>query len=181
MPTDSSPNLSKPSLYFELNESFFDDSRLVIDSILVHHTTKYKGVGREENSILSISQIKALDVDCRYPFPGADFQIYKASSPPDDQNEAENLHSWHEASISSFKADEQLKQNKTLELGDEATWTPETLEKMGTAKSLYLPACEMVKQMDGIGYHNDNGINPQEFQSFMKGNQTPSPQAYQWW
>jgi hypothetical protein len=181
MLTDSSPDISKPSLYFELDESFLEDSKLVIDSILVHHITRHKSAEREESSILSISEIKALDVDCRYPFQGANFQIYKASSPPDDQNETEHLDSWHEASISSVKSDEQLKQNSTLELGDEATWTAETLEKVDAAKSMYLPACEMVKQMDGIGYHNNNGIVPQEFRGFMKRNQTPSPQEYQWW
>lgn len=178
---NSSPNLSKPSLYFELNESFFDDSRLVIDSILVHHTTKYKSAGREENSTLNISQIKGLDVDSRYPFAGAKFQIYRASSPPNDQKEPEHLDSWYEASISSIKADELLKQNNTLELGDEATWTAETLENMGAAKSIYLPACEMIKQMNGIGYHNDNGIDPQQLQGLMKKNQTPSPKEFKWW
>ena len=157
----SSPKNPKPSLYFKLDDSFAEDSKLVIDSILVHRITKHKSTDRE-GSILSISEVRALDVDSRYPFDGAKFQVYRALSPLEHQNGTDGLDVWYEASISSAKANDLLRQNVTLELGDEAGWTPEELEQLGAASAMYLPACEMLKQMDGIGLHNNNGIDLRE-------------------
>jgi hypothetical protein len=145
-----------------LDDSYFEKSGLAIDSILVHHIAKYNSIDKAANSILSVSEIRALDVDCRCPFEGATFQIYKAESPPQQQNDTEGLNVWHEASISSAKIDELLKQNISLELGEEAEWSPEMLDKPDAADSIILPACEMLRQMDGVGMHNNNGVDLQE-------------------
>ena len=156
-----SPKPSTPCLYFELDNSF-EKAGLCIDSILVRRVAKHNSADSDANSILGISEVRALDVDSRCPFQGATFQIYKAEPPPEHLQELGDLSIWHEASISSVKANEQLKQNTTLELGDEARWTPETLEELGAVNAMCRPACEMLKQMDGVGYHNDNAIDVQE-------------------
>jgi hypothetical protein len=160
-----------------LDDSFFEKSKLVIDSILVHHVVKHKSTDKDATSILRISEVRALDVDSICPFLGSTFQIYKAESPPGNQNEPENLNIWYEASVSSAKAEELLKQNTTLELGDEAEWTPEKLEELDAASAMYIPACEMVKQMDGVGLHNDNGIDLQEAST----EQACPPKPYVFW
>lgn len=158
MLTDSSPDLSKPCLFFELNNSFIEKSKLLIDSILVHHVAKYKSTDSDATSVLKISKIVALNVDSMCPFQGANFQIYKAEPPPPGcQQEPGALNIWHEASISSSKGNEELKGNTTMELGDEADWTPEKLDELGIANDMCIPACEMLKQMDGVGINNDNG------------------------
>lgn len=50
-----------------------------------------------------------------------------------------------------------FKQN--LVLGEEPSWTPEKLSEVNAAQSMYLPACEMLKQMDGVGFYNDNEVD----------------------
>ena len=108
---------------------------------------------------MSVSEIRALDVDCTYPFDEAAFLIYRAESPHQQQNQAGSLNVWHEVSISSAKVDEQLQKNKNLEFGDEAKWSPEMLNELNAANAICLPACEMLKKMNGVGIHNDNGVN----------------------
>lgn len=174
--TAASPNLSTPCLYFELDNSF-EKSGLCIDSILVRHIAKYQSADSDANSILRISEVKALDVDSRCPYPGATFQIYKAEPPQEHLEEPGDLNIWHEASISNVKLNEQLKQNTILELGDEAVWTPEKLEELGAVTAMYLPACEMLKQMDGVGYYNDNAINVQE----TSASESSPPKPYIFW
>jgi hypothetical protein len=72
---------------------------------------------------------------------------------------------WIEASIHSTKVDKFMSQNEHLELGDEAGWFPEDFYTADAAQALYLPACEMLKQMDGIGYHNEHPKKVQEILS----------------
>ena len=144
---------------------------------MVHHTSKYKSADKAANSFLSVSEIRALDVDCRCPFEGATFQIYKAESPPQRQNDSEGLNVWHEVNISSAKVDELLKQNTSLGLGDEAEWSPEMLNELDAANSICLPACEMLKQMDGVGIHNDNGV---DFRELSTSRSSP-PKPFFFW
>ena len=47
-----------------------------------------------------------------------------------------------------------------MELGAEAAWTPADLFEAGVIDSMLVPACEMLKQMDGVGFYNENGIDP---------------------
>lgn len=148
-----------------------------IQSILVHHTAKHKSTDKGANSVLSITEIRALDVDSRFPFPKAPFQIYKAEFPQAHRNGSKNFNIWHEASISSAKVNEQLKQNATLELGEETEWSPDSLEQLGAANDMCLPACEMLKQMDGVGIRNNNGILLQE----VPVAKPASPKPYFFW
>jgi len=74
----------------------------------------------------------------------------------DDRFACEKLDYWHEVNISSARAEEVLKANTELELGEEASWD---LSKIKAAEHIYLPALEMLKQMDGIGWWNENGID----------------------
>ncbi len=59
--------------------------------------------------------------------------------------------------MSCAELDTFLEENKKLELGEEAGWTPEGLSKVDAAKSIYLPAIAMLKEMDGLGQNNHNG------------------------
>lgn len=121
----------------------------------------------------------SLNVDSMTPFEKATFQIYKAEL-PDQQQQMCDLNTWHEASISSTRADTLLRQNTALELGDEADWSLETLDDLDVSKDFYLPACEMLKQMDGVGIHNDNGISVTDFPEWRRfaGSSTAKPYVF---
>ncbi|KAI0106226.1 hypothetical protein GGR51DRAFT_571531 [Nemania sp. FL0031] len=62
---------------------------------------------------------------------------------------------WYEVSLRSATFSEAFQQNEKLELGDETKWTPE-LHKSGAVEELVRKAAQVVKNMDGIGYWNDN-------------------------
>jgi hypothetical protein len=57
---------------------------------------------------------------------------------------------------SAYQLNGILEQNEKLELGEK--WTPEKLSELDIAKSIYLPALEILKQMDGIGQYNHNDL-----------------------
>jgi hypothetical protein len=55
-----------PTLLFELDDSFKEESGFVINHILVHRISNHNSVGRVgmgPKSILKISEIRALDID----------------------------------------------------------------------------------------------------------------------
>ncbi|KAI0525795.1 hypothetical protein F5B22DRAFT_657072 [Xylaria bambusicola] len=63
---------------------------------------------------------------------------------------------WYEASLKSDNFCMAFKQNEELELGDEVKWTSKNLVHSGTIERLVQKAASMVKNMDGVGFWNDN-------------------------
>ncbi|KAI0489832.1 hypothetical protein F4859DRAFT_501510 [Xylaria cf. heliscus] len=63
---------------------------------------------------------------------------------------------WYEAALKSDTLSRAFEQNENLELGNEVEWTVEGLLKSGAVESLIHKAADMVKNMDGVGYWNDN-------------------------
>ncbi|KAI0867362.1 hypothetical protein GGS24DRAFT_515743 [Hypoxylon argillaceum] len=63
---------------------------------------------------------------------------------------------WYETTLKSDTFSAAFKQNEELELGNEVKWTPEELLKRGVVEGLVRKAANMVKNMDGVGYWNDN-------------------------
>lgn len=120
---------------------------------------------------------------------GYDCTIWKAVATSEPSTKLEYLgtglsykwnYLWHEVSISCPKADHILEQNKTLELGEETSWTPEKLSAVDALPSLYLPACEMVKQMDGVGFSNNNEM-PIQATPAPSLAEFQAPQEYYFW
>jgi hypothetical protein len=150
-----------PTLLFELDDSFKEESGFVINHILVHRISNHNSVGRVgmgPKSILKISEIRALDIDSQKPSDESKFSVYRATTGPHRLG-FYGLDFWHEASISSAKANELFAQNESLELGDEASWTVEDLSRINASQAMYMPACEMLRKMDGVGLYNDNGVD----------------------
>ena len=56
-----------------------------------------------------------------------------------------------------MKLDDVLKQNESLDLGDETAWTLEDAANMEVSKAIYSPALKMLKQMDRVGQNRYNG------------------------
>jgi hypothetical protein len=89
------------------------------------------------------------------------------------------LYLWHEISISCPRADDLFEQNKTLELGEEAAWDSKKLSEVHTLQSLYLPACEMLQQIDGVGFYNDNEVDAETIQCMSRYEEEAEP--YYFW
>ncbi|GAP82526.1 hypothetical protein SAMD00023353_0100730 [Rosellinia necatrix] len=63
---------------------------------------------------------------------------------------------WYEVSLKSDILSTAFEENAKLELGNEVKWTTEDLLKSGAIEELIRKAAYMVKNMDGVGYWNDN-------------------------
>jgi len=140
------PDLQKPAVYFELENCLLE--KYDLDGVRVHRISRYKST--DQNSVLEVRECRDLDV-------GKMGTVFRAISNIQDRDACEKLDYWHEVNISSGRAEEVLEANIKLELGEEAAWN---LSEIKAAEHIYLPALQMLKQMDGVGWHNDNGIDP---------------------
>jgi hypothetical protein len=126
-----------------------------LNGIRVRHTFDYRS--SHGNSALSITEVVDLKIE-RVRVAGGKRVFsateYTAKSKPGC------LHSWYEVGIWSTVALEVFKENQSLEIGEEASWTTEKLENAGVFSALYLTACKIIKRIDGIGFYNDNGVRP---------------------
>src|SRR5205814_1793291 len=67
---------------------------------------------------------------------------------------------WYEVSLVSPIAQQILGENEALEFGEQPSWTEENFEeRVQVFESMCRPACYMVKEMDGMGFYNDNGLD----------------------
>lgn len=57
----------------------------------------------------------------------------------------------------------------------------DTLGKAQPLNAMILPALEMLKQMDGIGWYNDNGVKDLVRQQPVAEEGETEQEQYQWW
>ncbi len=136
-----------------------------LDDVTVRRVCQYKG--KDNKSILKASECIALDTNGARNDENT-LIVFSAMPGPTGRRPWEKLNRWYEVAISSSEFDKLLEQNKSLELGDEAGWTVEKLADIGAAETFILPACQMLKQMDGIGCRNENGVPFAQFQEFAQ-------------
>ncbi|CAG8975536.1 hypothetical protein HYALB_00005604 [Hymenoscyphus albidus] len=121
-------------------------------SIQVFRNTMYQS--NDGRSVLKIQEI------IKMPPPGRatidDHVVFIANE--QSNQSTSDLKKWFVVSIESNEANQLVKQNESMELGEEAGWTPETMASAGVAKDLYLPACAMLTSMCGVGINNGNGL-----------------------
>jgi len=172
--TKSSPENKTPFLAFKIDNAVVGRGKLILDGVRVHRIVEY--LSGDATSILHIAEIHDLDVNAQV---GETHTIYKAESNTVPRPGCEKVDYWHEVSISSTDAIKNFEENMTLEFGDEASWTPESISKQNVAAAMYQPACEMLKQMDGIGFWNDNGI--EEDKAAPPIDKRREPVKYQFW
>ena len=168
------PETNSPFLAFKIDNSLVGREKLSLDGVRVHRIVECMSM--DATSVLHISEIHDLDVNAQI---GKNHTIYKAEPNTIARPGCEKVDYWHEVSISSTKATRDFEGNKTLLFGDETSWTPESLSKQDVAGSMYRPACEMLKQMDGIGFWNDNGIEDDKAAPPVE--KQPEPVKYQFW
>jgi hypothetical protein len=110
---------------------------------------------KEASAVLKIIEVQSLDVEDAWKSDGLSC-IFWGMSGPKDRKPYEKLSSWHEVSIASAQATKAFEENKSLKLGEEAAWTADSISS--AAWDMCSPACEMLKQMDDIGWNNENGV-----------------------
>jgi hypothetical protein len=129
--------------------------RFHLADLRVNRICQYKSGNKK--STLKISELHSLDIH-KLAVPDKLITIFKLFPGPSDRKPFQKLNCWYEVSISCPQLDELLEENKKLQLGEETSWTDKDLLDAGVAQSIYLPACEMLKKMDGVGQHNRNGL-----------------------
>lgn len=134
------------AMLFEIDASH----RITFNFVRVLRTTLYPSTGN--GSQLKITEVHDLKFEKH-----SNKNIYYAF-------EAENVMEdgrptmWYQISLTSPIAERVLEENVSLEFGEETTWSEEDFdERVHIFKSLCLPACYMIKKMDGMGFYNDNG------------------------
>jgi hypothetical protein len=85
-----------------------------------------------------------------------DINVYFFREEKKEQTKEET--NWFEVSLASVTMDEFLEENPQLQLGQESQWRLKDLSKNKVSECLIRPACEMLTQMDGVGFYNDNGL-----------------------
>lgn len=111
--------------------------------------------------MLKVCELQDLDVKFTMD-PTGQFQVVEAVRNTAPRSPLEKLNMWYEVSISSTGIDELLEKNKFLEIGHTVEWTLEDLQKLNGSIQMLQPACQMLVQMNGVGFYNSNDI---KFQS----------------
>ncbi|EKD19022.1 uncharacterized protein L3040_006516 [Drepanopeziza brunnea f. sp. 'multigermtubi'] len=155
--------LTKPYLSWQLDISLLN--RFSLEDLSVHRVCHYNSADRK--SVMKLSEFQSLDINGGIP-AGQSFMVFEASPGPKCAP-IEKLNTWYTASVSNPELDAVLAQNQSLELGDEAGWTPEEIANLEALQSMYIPAIEMLTQMDGVGRSSHNGS---DFRSRKPGPQT---------
>jgi len=161
---------------FELESSMVGPGKIVIDSVRVNRISMFKS--SDDKSLLKVAEIQDLDIFSA-PVPDKNITVYKAIASNEYRPGCVKVNSWNEVSIQCVELNEKLKQNLDLELGDEAGWTPQSLSNLSAAQAMYLPACQMLKQMDGVGQWNDNGADSNP--TFGQPPPPPPEKEVVWW
>ncbi|KAI9647347.1 hypothetical protein NHQ30_003732 [Ciborinia camelliae] len=142
------PENDKPNHAFKVPKQIME--HFVIYHLKIRKTRTYDSL--DGNSKLHIT---AVDKSCGHELLVKDqgILVYIFSEEKKDLSMEKN---WHEASITSVSMDNLLQQNTNLELGEEVSWTVPDLEVKKVSNTFIKPACDMLVQMDGVGFYNDS-------------------------
>lgn len=152
-----------PRLEFKVKKGYRVDIGIVrIRNTALYRREKAAGISTADvnqrgNSILEISEIH--DMETKFDDRGEEFETYSSEPFPGNRSKG-HPSMWFEASIQSSAVISAFRENEDLELGDETTWSPETLCNAGVLEDFIRAANDTVKQMDGVGYWCDNNQDP---------------------
>ena len=135
-----------------------------VERVRVRHVARYRDSPHGGSTFLNITMWRDTHMDLE---AGCDVVTNRNRSTrhvrvePSKNDESKGIANvWYEASISSIRAENVLRENSEIEFGEEVQWTTSKLREEGVFKSLYRPAIAMVEAMDDIGCCNDNGGDP---------------------
>lgn len=122
--------------------------------------------------MLVVSYCQSLDTAGAWP-PGNKICVFYGTPGPADRKPVEKLNAWQEVSITSSQISDIVRANEKLELGDQAGWTPADMS--GAAVDMCSHAFPMLRQMDGVGWEDENGVQI-AVQTKDSNRQTSAPQ-----
>lgn len=104
-----------------------------------------------------MNEIHRLDLNqTEVTVPGKDPVRLVRGTPAVKQPGLEPL--WYEISVTSKLIDTTFAKSKTLEIGEEAPWTVDQFSSPAGLEAMYRPALAIVKNMDSVGFSNNNGL-----------------------
>ncbi|KAK0119916.1 hypothetical protein ONS95_011341 [Cadophora gregata] len=168
-------NSHRPYLSWKLDNSL--QKKFLIQDVTVRRVYEYKST--IQDSTLKVSELQSLDINGG-PTEKS-YWVFEALPSNPDQPPIEKLTTWYEASITSVKLDDVLKQNESLDLGDETAWTLEDTANMEVSKAIYSPALEMLKQMDCVGQNGHNGSDYRSRKPSKHVMQAQAKEPVVWW
>ena len=143
-----------PTARFTLSEEF--TGQFTLDALRVHRVTKH--MSTRFQTVLMISEIQDLDVNQAH-ISDRELYVFDAKRNLNPRKPTEKVDAWYEASLSCPVLDQQLRNSENSGTGGISKWRSEALSVGNLDEQLFLPACQMLKKIDGIGYYTDNEIN----------------------
>ncbi|KAI9652550.1 MAG: hypothetical protein M1829_001510 [Trizodia sp. TS-e1964] len=168
---DFRPNLSSLEI---LTKSV--DKNLDIRSVRLKRHLRYLST-QEPNIVLNIIENQDLALGMNN-----DGWTRAIALPTEDMKQDNRI--WFTASITSIVAEEKLKGNCNLELGEAATWNPNEFLDERIVESMYNVAKEVVKRIDSVGLDqriDSASIGLRESMSSRPGSANGDPATGEFW
>ncbi|KAM3074828.1 hypothetical protein ACMFMG_008241 [Clarireedia jacksonii] len=145
------PDQSKPNHAIQIPDHLFPF--VEIYSLRIRKTKSY--LSQDRHSKLHITEV---DKSCgdMLKLKDKEINVYIFREEKKEQTKEET--NWFEISITSVMMDDFLKENSHLQLGQESQWRLKDLVTNKVSERLIRPACEILTQMDGVGFYNNNGL-----------------------
>ncbi|PTD11220.1 hypothetical protein FCULG_00003024 [Fusarium culmorum] len=138
-----------------------DATEWCVERVRIHHEAKYRN-GAKGPTWLTTTMVRVVQ-----PSSNETKKLYRGQVVPVALPGIERVGQWFEVAISSVLVEDELQENVGLELGEKASWSPESLERHGAFRAICEPAIWMVSQMDRVGNSNANGHGIQTDQPFF--------------
>ncbi|RKF76626.1 hypothetical protein GcM1_225001 [Golovinomyces cichoracearum] len=165
----------KPNLTFEIK--YPTSQRYFLHRVAIRHVDRF--ISRDNESILQISEVQSLDFLVK-EYPAKKSSIFHVFVTQGEEDSHQKLKLWYEVAISSKRIDDALSKYQGLELGELPDWQTKSLESSFSPRSIYRPACWMLRTLDGIGNHNDNGLEIGKYSPTRSNLHQSSASVYYW-
>ncbi|MCJ1388037.1 hypothetical protein MMC18_000881 [Xylographa bjoerkii] len=126
-----------------------------ITNIHVHRQTSHQSTANSD-LFLRLTEVQDLIVQQHSP------QQFRAYAAPEDKMIEDDNRVWWEASISSRVADSILLENRQLELGEIAQWSPDDITGMAIIEDMFRLSGQVVTRIDSVGYGTKGVSIPQQ-------------------
>ncbi|KAL9122255.1 MAG: hypothetical protein Q9187_001190 [Circinaria calcarea] len=129
-----------PELYISTTASNVEIQSVTVKRQTQHPCYQYPDL------LLQLTEVQDLIIQKNSP------GRYRAIGRDPNQMVAEDNRLWWEAAIVSTVAQSILKENVDLEVGEEATWEPQTFVEDGIIRNMFNLAKEVVTRIDNVGF-----------------------------
>ncbi|KAJ4296938.1 hypothetical protein N0V88_003854 [Collariella sp. IMI 366227] len=158
------------SLCISRNELGFHELKFTIPGNLIYNIqdvrvlTQWRFPSVNNKSALDISEVEQFEmVPCSDEVSGgagdkprAQYARPWTQKRSKERRDKGDFPRWYEASVVSVELESLCHQHAALKIGEKASWDPKDLKTRGVFSFLYVPALQMVREMDHVGRSDDN-------------------------